>query len=188
MFGAAAIDFSPTTPDLAFIAPDVLARQVTLPVGPLRLMAADSGDVRTILAGSNVAFFWAPDGRTIAALQIGPPGGNNVADSGSSAVLAAAVAPPPGLALRLVFVDAGSGAIRGQRAVRVTDTFAGQLLPYFDQYALSHRVWSSDSASIVLPVVADDGTSRILVVPADGSDAREVAAGVMAFWSPSLPR
>jgi TolB protein len=185
VFGAAALDFSPTTDDLAFIAPDVLARPVTLPVGPLRLMAAGTGDVRTILPGSIIAFFWAPDGRTIAALQIGPPG-DNVAGAGN-AELAAVAAVPPGLALRLVFVDPASGAVRAQRAVRVTDAFVAQLIPYFDQYALSHRIWSSDSASIVLPVAADDGTSRLLVVPADGSDAREIA-GTMAFWSPAIPR
>jgi TolB protein len=141
--------------------------------------------VRTILAGSIIAFFWAPDGRTIAALQIGPPG-DNVAGAGN-AELAAVAAVPPGLALRLVFVDPASGAVRAQRAVRVTDAFVAQLIPYFDQYALSHRIWSSDSASIVLPVAADDGTSRLLVVPADGSDAREIA-GTMAFWSPAIPR
>ena len=186
VFGAAAIDFSPTGHDLAFIAPEAAGREVTLPIGPLRLMAARTGDVRTLLVGAIVAFFWAPDGQTIAALQVVQPGVDNVADSGDVVLAAAAAAQPAGLALRLVFVDADSGAVRAQRAVRVTDLFVGQLLPYFDQYALSHRVWSADSATIVLPVVAEDGSSRLLVVPTDGSEARDIAAGVMAFWSPTL--
>ena len=58
-----------------------------------------------------------------------------------------------------------------------------QVLPYFDQYALSHRVWSPDSASIALPVVAE-GTEQVVVVQADGSGARRVADGVEGFWSP----
>ena len=42
-------------------------RDVALPVGPLRLMDGASGEVRTLLDGTVIAFFWAPDGKTIAA-------------------------------------------------------------------------------------------------------------------------
>jgi TolB protein len=62
--------------------------------------------------------------------------------------------------------------------------FAAQVLPYFDQYALSHRFWSSDSRSIALPLTADDGTSAIVVIPADGGTTTLVADGVAAAWSP----
>ena len=57
------------------------------------------------------------------------------------------------------------------------------MLPFFDQYALSHRLWSPDGGSIALPVVAE-GTEQIVVVQADGSGARRVADGVEDFWSP----
>lgn len=196
VFGGAAIDFSPTESDLAFIAPEIAGGPVAFPVGPLRLIAADTGAVRALLPGSIVAFFWAPDGRTIAALQVVPPGEDKVARAGNLALTVAArpgveaaiaTAPPAGVSLRLAFVAASSGAIRAQRAVRVTDLFVQQLLPYFDQYALSHRLWSADSTTVILPVVAD-GTSRLLAIPADGTDARTVADGAMAFWSPLLPR
>jgi TolB protein len=192
VFGSAAIDFGPDTHTLAFIAPDEASPQVTLPLGPLRVMDSVSGKVRTLLAGSNVGFFWAPDGQTIAALQLVPPGDDKVA-GGESVTLASVRTPAErrpadaavlGIALRLAFLDVGAGTIRSQRAIRVPDTFAGQLLPYFDQYALSHRVWSPDSASIVLPIVADDGATRLTVVQADGSDARPVADGAFGFWSP----
>ena len=180
VFGAAAIEFGPTTDDLAFIAPIQAGRAVTLPVGPLRLIDAASGVVRTIVAGSVIAFFWAPNGRTIATLQLAAPGDDKVAAAGR--VILAATAP--GLALRLVFVDVASGAIRSQRAVRVSDTFAQRQLPYFDQYALSHEIWSADSRSIALPLVADDGTSQVVVITSDGSGARRVADGVSGSWSP----
>jgi TolB protein len=161
---------------------------VSLPVGPLRLLSATTGAVRVVLAGPVVAFFWSPDGRTLAALQVGQPSDGTVAAATGSGTASLARAPlaaqPPGVAIRLVFVDAASGVIRAKRGIRLADLFATQQLPYFDQYALSHRVWSADSRSLALPVVAADGTSGIEVIPADGSDTIRVADGVAATWSP----
>lgn len=200
VFGPAAVGFDPIGDGLAFIgraAPD--APDTALPVGPLRLLDAASGSVRALLDGSVVAFFWAPDGRTIAALRVIAASDDSIAASddgitaGGDIVEAVArsgpapaveIADPPGLRLRLVFVDVARGAVRSQRTVHLTDTFASQLLPFFDQYALSHRLWSPDSLSVVLPTIADDGVSQILVVKADGSDALRVANGWIAFWGP----
>ena len=187
--GETAIDFSPTSADLAFIGPDVAGRQLALPIGPLRVLSATSDDARVLLPGPVVAFFWAPDGRTIAALQVGQPSDDNVAslDGGATTVRlarASIAAAAPGVALRLVFVDAASGATRGARAVQVGDLFAAQVLPYFDQYALSHRFWSPDSRSIALPLAAADGTVSIVRIPADGSATTRVTDGVAASWSP----
>ena len=132
-------------------------------------------------------------GDTIAALQVATPGDDSVADAAGIVLARAAVtrapagrpaAVAPGLALRLVFVDVASGAIRAQRSVQVGDDFAGQQLPFFDQYALSHRVWSADSRLIALPVADPDGTTHISVIAADGSAAVTIAAGVAASWSP----
>jgi TolB protein len=192
VFGAAAIAFAPVTNELAFIAPAQAGREAPLPVGPLRLMDAVSGEVRTLLAGSVVGFFWSPDGATIAALEIIGPGDQTIATAGRTLTVAsrprpAAVAPPspaPGLGVRLVFVGAGTGSIRSQREIRVSDAFVMQLLPYFDQYALSHRFWSLDGASLVIPVVADDGTTELEVIRADGTGARALTTGVIGFWSP----
>jgi hypothetical protein len=59
-----------------------------------------------------------------------------------------------------------------------------QLLPYFDQYALSHRVWAPDSRSIVLPLVDPAGRDRLFVLPADGSDGPPAIDAEIGFWSP----
>lgn len=188
--GAAAIDFAPRAPDLAFIAPDAAGRDAALPVGPLRVLSASTGDVRVVLPGPVVAFLWSPDGRTIAALQIGQPTDDKVATiragTGASVRLAGTrlAAAAPGVALRLVFVDAASGATRGARAVQVGEVFAAQVLPYFDQYALSHRFWSPDSRSIALPLTDDDGSTRIAIIPSDGGDTTAAGDGVAAAWSP----
>ena len=78
------------------------------------------------------------------------------------------VAQAPGTVVRLTFVDVASGTATPQRVVRLADHFVSQLLPYFDQYALSHRLWSPDSASILLPLVDASGRDQVVVVPADG--------------------
>ena len=82
VFGTTALDFGSAGDELAFIAPSAAGRAVGLPIGPLRLIDAASGVVRTVLADSVAAFFWSPDGATLAALQIAQPGDDNVADGG----------------------------------------------------------------------------------------------------------
>jgi TolB protein len=182
VLGEAVLGFGSRTNDLAFIAPAAAGPAATLPVGPLRVVDAASGAVRTLVAGTVVAFFWSPDGRTIAALRLVVPGEDRIATVAARGAVAAA--PAPGLELRLVFVDVQSGGIRSQTDVRLGDVFVSQLLPFFDQYALSHRVWASDSTAIVLPLTDDEGTTALVALPADASGARRVAVGVAGFWSP----
>ncbi|MBA3235797.1 MAG: hypothetical protein H0T59_07390 [Chloroflexi bacterium] len=188
IFGAAAINFGPATSELAFIAPSAQTRDASVPIGPLRSLDALTGDVRTLFAGPTVAFFWAPDGRTIAALELATPGNNPIAATSGIQLAAAemaAIAPlAVGLALRLTFVDVASASVTAGRSVLVSDTFSGQVIPFFDQYALSHRFWSADGGSIVLPVVASDGTEELQVIPADGSEPRSLGPGVSASWHP----
>lgn len=59
--------------------------------------------------------------------------------------------------------------------------FLSQFIPFFDQYALSHRLWSPASDAIVLPMVDGDGNSGIYVVSAGSGEATRVADGTMAF-------
>jgi TolB protein len=194
VFGYAAFSFDPTGAALAFIAADEPTDEVTaLPVGPLRIAEARSGSVRTVLDASVVAFFWAPDGRTIASLRLDAPGGIEArsADGVRLASAGPAARPPAvedlaqveGVALHLVFTDVPSGAKRSEGAVRVSELFATQLMPFFDQYALSHRLWSPDSASVVLPLV-EGGETGLYVIPADGSESARLSDAAMGFWSP----
>jgi TolB protein len=185
--GLAAFTFAPAGTSLAFIAPAARNTQpADLPIGPLRVVDVASGSVRTIQEGLLVAFFWSPDGRTIATLRIPAPGENDVASLGAD--LPASAFPPaattPGYDLSLAFVDVATGEARSTKMARVSNLFGLQILPFFDQYALSHRFWSPDSTSIVLPVVNDQGVAGIVVFPADGSALRRLADGEMGFWSP----
>jgi TolB protein len=193
--GAAALGYDPTSTTLAFIAPDEPTDPpAPIPSGPLRAVDADSGEVRTLLEGNVLAFFWSPDGRTIATLDLRPA--DDVPEPGQARLLRERLAsstvgalPPlaeatPGIGLHLSFIDSETAAIRSERDLRVSELFAFQVLPYFDQYARSHRFWAPDSSSIVLPLTDENNLDHVVVIPADGSDPREVATGWVGFWSP----
>ncbi len=184
--GMAAIGFAPAGTSLAFIAPETSGPAIGLPIGPLRIVDVASGSARKLLDGAIVAFFWSPDGRTIAALRLPGPDDDELASVGVAAPALAfrPAATDSGYALRLAFIDVASGTIRSSRDVRVSDLFGLQLLPFFDQYALSHRFWAPDSSSILLPLVRDDGVVGIVVLPADGSEERRIADGEMGSFSP----
>lgn len=187
VFGPAAMGFSPTGDELAFVAPDQLtAGNLPLPVGPLRILDVGASEPRTLLEGSCVAFFWSPDGAVIAVLRLDSPGDTVVEAVAREAVARAAVARAElaGLSMRLTFVDAANGSIRSDRLVQVSELFVNQVLPFFDQYALSHRFWSPDATEIVLPLASDDDITRLVAIPADGSDARLLAPAELGFWSP----
>jgi len=171
-----ALGWSPAGDQLAYSNSPV---PIGLPVGPLELIDVRSGTTRQLVDGPVVAWFWAPDGRTLAVLRFRVPGDGQVADAGGRLL-----AVTDRFALRLLFVDVASGTIRFGREVRLSDLVLAQFLPFADQYARSHRVWSPASDAIVLPLQDDSGSSHITIVPADGSPERRIADGVAAFWSP----
>jgi TolB protein len=196
VFGIAAVVFDPAGDTVASIGSVQPAPDVGFPVGPLRLMDARSGATRTLLDGLVVAFFWSPDGRTIAALRLQAAGGST-ADTDpilAAAAIASATASPsaepsagpsaPPTEVRLLFVDVATGAIQSQRVVRPGRRFVNEVLPYFDQYALSHRVWAPDSSAILLPLVnASDETQLVALQPGGGDDPLTID-GEAGFWSP----
>ena len=192
VFGPAAVGFSPTGDELAFVAPDQLTSgDLPLPVGPLRLLDPGASETRTLLAGSVVAFFWSPTGKAIAALRLDNSNDNvteaQLGGGTAGAQVAREVAAreaAAGLGLRLSFVGVFDGSVSAERVVRVSDLFASQILPFFDQYALSHRFWSPDGKTFVLPVVGDGDVTRLYAIPVDGSEARVLAAAEVGFWSP----
>lgn len=204
VFGPAAFVFDPASDVLAVIGATTPGAPASgFPLGPLRLIDASSGAARTLLDGLVVGFFWAPDGRTIAVLRLtgirdqttrvdGTLTGARVGTIADATPAAAtpsdarpvAATPAPAAEVRLAFIDVATGAVRSEQVVQPAAGFVDQVLPYFDQYALSHRVWAPDSTSVVLPLVDGTGRTHVVVVPADGSDMRTIADGEAAFWSP----
>jgi TolB protein len=192
VFGTGAVAFSPTGGELAFVAPDrPLSNAPPLPVGPLRILDPGASEARTLLSGTVVGFFWSPTGREIAVLRLEGLDDNVTEATGGDTVLARAkmdvtsgLEVAAGVSLRLTFVTVSNGAIRSERLVRLSDLFINQVLPFFDQYALSHHIWSPDGASIVLPLVGTGDVTELVVIPADGAEPRSVAVAEMGFWSP----
>jgi len=178
VFGAAALAFDPTGNTIASIGPSETGQSsFAVPIGPLRLIDSNSGTTRTLLDGSVAGFWWSPDGKTIAALRVQPVEG----PASSASPL-----PSPSTQareIRLLFVDVASGVISAQAAVQPGQLFIEQLLPYFDQYALSHHLWAPDSSSILIPVVNADGPNTVAVMYRNG-DPPATITGAIGFWSP----
>jgi TolB protein len=180
VFGTAAMSFSPADDHLAFIALDQPTNTtLPLPVGPLRVLRPDASEPRTVHAGSVVAFFWSPTGKQIALLEL-PDRDDTVTEASAGAPVVDIAA---GLPLGLAFVDIESGTAVSQRVVQLSNLFINQVLPFFDQYALSHRFWSPDGTAIALPVVGPENVTQVTVIPADGSEPRVVVDGEMGFWN-----
>ena len=192
VFGVAAVSFDPTGTTLAYVGGErPQPQEIAFPIGPLRAMDPASGESRTLLGSDVVAFFWSPDGRTIAALTLEPPDDEIVGIPGARFASARGPqpgpedAPPPaeGVPLTLAFVDVASGTVRSSRAAEVTGRFVNNVLPYYDQYALSHQLWAPDSSAIALPL-DDDGEDQLFVIPADGSEMTPLGGADLGFWSP----
>jgi hypothetical protein len=181
--GPAALTFDPEGEVLAAIGSlEPVDASLVIPVGPLRVLDPGTGGVRTLLDGAVVSFWWSPDGRTIAALRV-----QRAAAGAASPGPSAAASPSPSGAsneIRLLFVDVASGRITAQPVVQPGQVFVDQLLPYFDQYALSHQLWAADSSSILLPTADATGAPKVMLIPRDGSSPVELD-GVIGFWSPS---
>ncbi len=178
VFGPSAMAFDPTGTTLATIGPnEPVPPDVGFPIGPLRLIDAASGEVRTLLDGFVVGFWWSPDGRTIAALRVQPAIGS--ASGASPAPSPTPVDNEP----HLVFVDVASGRVRSQPVVQPGQRFIETFLIYFDQYALSHRIWAPDSSSFLLPEALPDGSTQLTVRFPDG-EPPVALEGDIGFWSP----
>jgi TolB protein len=181
VFGLSAVDFSPVGDTLASIgAADASTAPAGVPAGPLRLIDARTGAVRSLLDGPVVSFAWSPDGKTIAAIGlVRPPDGSDV----SSASPGTSAPPSAGVDVRMWFVDVATGDILSDPQVLPGERYVRGLMEYFDQYALSHRLWAPDSSSILLPQGSPDGTTHIDVFFPDGGEPVPIE-GDIGFWSP----
>ncbi|MCA9961537.1 MAG: PD40 domain-containing protein [Anaerolineales bacterium] len=179
--GALALGWSPVGNQLAIISgpPDTEAFY-----GPLRLLDADTGEGRLLSRETVLAFFWSPNGRYLAYLS-SPRLNEDIqanALSASQKVLARTQSVQAGHLLRLHILDVTTGDDRHVASFQPTILFLSQFLPYFDQYAHSHYLWSPDSSALVLSM-RKDGENRVVIVPVNGEPLRDLAAGDMASWS-----
>ena len=87
------------------------------------------------------------------------------------------------LRLRWNVADIATGQTRALTTFIPSDAFAN-LIPFFDQYARSLRVWSPDSRSLVYGVDEGPQSDGIYVVDvAPGATLRRIASGALGVWS-----
>ena len=183
--GLAALSWSPAADQLAIMNPPAA---VGLPYGPIRLLDAETGDLTSLVKTTAIAFFWSPDGKYIAYIAPLRQGDGQVsqAPTGLLTPNVTTVSTPSHVAqepvlLELRVVNVETGDDRLLSPFTPTPLFVNQFLPFFDQYALSHRVWSPDSKALVLPVQSPTGP-KVVVVPLAGKPS-VLADGEMPFWS-----
>ena len=192
--GLIAMSWSPARDQLAFISPPGPARTS---YGPLTIVGTD-GAGETLTDDMVVAFFWSPDGRSIVYFTIANIYeqlksvvglGLSAKDMAEAAQLGGRLKEPGEneertLRLNVWVADVESGEQRLLLTFQPLDIFINQFLPFFDQYALSHRIWSPDSNAIVLPVLEKE-QAKVLVIPTRSYRDKpiHIADGLMAFWS-----
>ena len=137
----------------------------------LRVIAAAGGEVSATVEESLVAFFWSPVGDKIAWVVLDPE--------------------------QQTFLWKVSGA-DGSEARELFSYRPSPnsltMLNFFDQYAYSHSPWSPDGSRLVVVGTQTEhfarrngdtpGGDRVYILDAAGVESpRELAAGILAFWS-----
>ena len=189
--GSTALNWSPVRDELAFISGE--SQNMFSSWGPLRLMDAATGDVRLLSAERVLAFFWSPDGEKIATISLPVDDGlgeqyevRNLKDRRltrtrpQTAETRMVQFIPHSFRVNVVDVASGEGLHLAE--VSLSPAFLSQFIPYFDQYNLSHHLWSPDSNFLVLPVVTDR-RSEITIIDARNGKLTALVPGRIGFWS-----
>lgn len=178
--GLVALSFSPKDELLAFIHPETLAPHF---FGPLKLLDAETGTLERLTETSVLAFFWSPDGRYLAYLTPTVAPSDRVARLAvhHTDTLAPLQAQP--IQLDLLVVDIRTLQQRFIASFAPSPLWLQQFLPFFDQYALSHRVWSPASDALAFPVIDLETLSLQVAVFTLAGEVQLLAAGDTPFWS-----
>jgi len=130
----------------------------------LQIMGLYGGEPFVVSATPALAFYWAPDGETLAWLER---------------------APGPDGAVQWWFYS--NDQIYSAAPFVPSQTFVRSYLPFFDQYAQSLTFWSPLSDELVYAAIdPTTGKSGIWVQPvAPGAAPRLIADGEIAAWSPT---
>jgi TolB protein len=162
-----AMSWSPTQPRLAVAMSSFLGDPL---LEELRLIDVPSGKTRTIIKDHFAAYFWAPDGQRILYAK---------RKLGTDLWAWAIVEVPDGKAYEVVdFVPSRPLLL---------------VFQYFDQYALSHRLWSPDSKAFVFsgavgpearPATGLHSPTVYVVDAQEHAIPKALSDGHIAFWSP----
>ncbi len=176
--GAAYFSFAPDGRHIAYLA--AFSAQ-PVPQGFLSIISVGAGGAsggatpKSIRVAETpvLGFFWAPDGRKLAAVI--PDADGDLDPMFSS--------QKDQVNLKIIGVDAATAKTWTIARFPTTRGLLN-ILPFFDQYQRSASLWSPDSRYLVFTALSAGGDPSIYVVPADGSlKPRLLAPGDSAFWS-----
>ncbi|KAA3664824.1 MAG: hypothetical protein DWQ04_03715 [Chloroflexi bacterium] len=183
--GIAAMSWSPVANQLAFI--NNPQPEGTGFVGPLQMIDAETNEVTLLSREPVLAFFWSPSGRYLLYMSYA---GNRSSDANASRPAApqrGAFFKPaqqfgrPEFDIVLIDTTTGNGQILMQK-VEFSRIFFTQFLPFFNQYSLSHQIWSPESDAVVLPFIMDN-REIIAILNVNGGRLQPLTNGEIAFWS-----
>lgn len=185
--GRARISWSPSADNLAYISP---MAKLNRPYGMLRLVNGVTGERTVLVEDEVIAFFWSPDGNKIAYFtEVQPFNDLDNAPEIEAGYAAGRSIPSDAMFnswLNLSVVDIRTGTPRLLTPFKPNSIFANRFLPFFDQYALSHRLWSPQSDAILLPALVDD-SPHIVVVPLNRLPPAHIGKGSMGSWRQLAP-
>ncbi len=117
-----------------------------------------TGEVDVALEETSVGYFWSPDGESLLLLRL-------LGESGE---------------VEVSVWKAGETSLLATMTLPIS--YFREVLPFFNQYAQSLRLWSPDSSTLALPGTI--GTeSGIWVLSTDGSEPTLVSDGEWVSWS-----
>lgn len=159
--GRIAFSLSPDGAQVAYVVTDDPSRWSVF--GPLYVVDVETLRTREVTDDPVLAFYWSPDGRRLAYLT-------------------------------LEFADGRLGlrwhVWEGRRVAKYafflpSSVFVENYLPFFDQYAQSHRIWSPAGDAFVFAGALQDGRSGVWVQDViAGGEPRLLGPGVLASYSP----
>ncbi|MFN8476173.1 MAG: hypothetical protein U0822_28665 [Anaerolineae bacterium] len=163
--GGVSFAWSPTGQHIAYILTDTpeLEGLGQIAFGKLGVMNPDGSGQSTLIDDHVLSFFWSPDGTKLAYVTINTENQTEPR-------------------LNLSVVDIATGETRTRASFTPASGFTS-VIPYFDQYLRSMRVWSPDSMSLVYTARDPDGGNGLYVVDATSGEPRRIGDGVQAVWS-----
>ena len=183
--GLVAMSWSPVANKLAYInSPEADGQGY---IGPLRMFDADTNEMTLLSREPVLAFFWSPNGRYLLYMRYTSNRTDDINAGLPQSSQRGVVSKParqfgiPDFDIVLVDTVTGGGQVLLQEA-EFSRAFFTQFLPFFNQYALSHQIWSPASDAVVLPFIID-GQEQIAVLKINGARLQTLTYGDMAFWS-----
>lgn len=168
--GLATFSWSPDGSSLAYTTPSSDGRQRAL----YQHQPGRSAESRLLSAGLITAFFWSPDGSHIAIFEptlIRP--GEDVSFE---------LQEPAEVYMSLKVLEIDSGMSRHLVNFDPSEAFLN-LLPFYDQYQRSIRLWSPDSRALVVTALDEQSAPGVYTIDIVSGTFLRIASGDMAFWS-----